>query len=321
MLPLIIIFIVAALATGIMVVRQSDRVIIERLGRYRATFGPGIHYRIPIIDKPRVLDWKEFDSQNHVRYKKISRIDMREMVYDFPSQRVITKDNVLIAINALLYFQISDPVKAAYEIVNLPEAIEKLTQTTLRNVIGDMDLDHTLTSRDTINSKLRDILDAATDKWGVKVNRVELQDIYPPENIRDAMEKQMRAERDKRAMILNAEGEKQARKLEAEGIRDAQVSRAEGEKTAAILKAEGEAEALRTVIAALREGGGDPVQYLVAMRYIDALKNMGEGQNGKTVFMPYDASSVLATVGGIKELFSNFDGAAHSGAKTNSAKQ
>lgn len=289
--------------SGLIVVKQSERVLIERLGKYRTTFGPGIHFRIPILDTMRSLEWKEFDEKNKSKYTRIKRIDMREKVYDFPRQGVITKDNVLISINALLYYQISDPVKAAYEIVNLPEAIEKLTQTTLRNVIGELDLDSTLTSRDTINSKLRDILDAATDRWGVKVNRVELQDIYPPENIRDAMEKQMRAERDKRAMILNAEGEKQARILEAEGFRDAQISRAEGEKTASILRAEGEAEALRTVISALRDDSGDPVQYLVAMRYIDALRNMGEGQNGKTVFVPYDAASVLSAVGSIKEMF------------------
>lgn len=303
MIYFVVWFIIAFFISGLIVVKQSERVLIERLGKYRTTFGPGIHFRIPIIDRMRSLEWKEFDEKNQSRYTRIKRIDMREKVYDFPRQGVITKDNVLISINALLYYQISDPVKAAYEIVNLPEAIEKLTQTTLRNVIGELDLDSTLTSRDTINNRLRDILDAATDKWGVKVNRVELQDIYPPENIRDAMEKQMRAERDKRAMILNAEGEKQARILEAEGIRDAQISRAEGEKTASILRAEGEAEALRTVISALRNDSGDPVQYLIAMRYIDALRNMGEGQNGKTVFVPYDAASVLGAVGSIKEMF------------------
>src|SRR5690606_30679799 len=175
--------------------------------------------------------------------REVSRIEMRESVYDFPRQSVITKDNVITEINAMLYFQIVDPIKAVYEISNLPDAIEKLTQTTLRNVVGEMDLDETLSSRDTINSKLRAVLDQATDKWGVKVNRVELQDINPPVTIRDAMEKQMRAERDKRAKILEAEGTKAQLSLEAEGHKVAEINQAEGEKQAQILRAEGEAQA------------------------------------------------------------------------------
>ena len=168
---------------------------------------------------------------------------MRETVYDFPRQNVITKDNVMTEINALLYFQVMDPVKAIYEIENLPLAIEKLTQTTLRNVIGELDLDECLTSRDTINMKLRTILDEASHKWGVKVNRVELQDINPPRDIREAMEKQMRAERDRRAQIIDAEGSKRAAVLQAEGIQQAQITQAEGQKQSQVLEAEGDAQA------------------------------------------------------------------------------
>ncbi len=293
------------LKKGLVVIRQSERMVVERLGRYHRTLMPGINFLFPIIDRPRRIEWKELDEDHLAYYLTKSRIDMRETVYDFPRQNVITKDNVLIEINALLYFQINDPVKAVYEIVNLPEAIEKLTQTTLRNVIGELDLDGTLTSRDTINDRLRKILDQATDRWGVKVNRVELQDITPPPDIRDAMEKQMRAERDKRAKMLEAEGEKRARILEAEGFRESEISRAEGSKQAAILKAEGEAEALRQIFAALKDSGSDPVQYMVALRYINALQQMGEAPGGKTVFVPYEATSVLGSLGAMKELFKN----------------
>jgi regulator of protease activity HflC (stomatin/prohibitin superfamily) len=181
--------------------------------------------------------------QRIIRKQDVEKVDLRETVYDFPRQSVITRDNVTMTIDAILYFQVTDPVKAIYEIANLPDAIEKLTQTTLRNVIGELDLDHTLSSRETINSKLRAILDDAADKWGVKVNRVELQEISPPEDVKGAMEKQMRAERDRRAAILDAEGQKQSAVLKAEGQREAQVAEAEGEKKAAILRAEGAAEA------------------------------------------------------------------------------
>lgn len=300
---LLAILVLLIIKKGLLVIRQSERVVVERLGRYHRTLMPGINFLIPIFDKARRIEWKEISPDGQSYYHTMTRIDMREMVYDFPRQNVITKDNVLIEINALLYFQINDPVKAVYEIVNLPEAIEKLTQTTLRNVIGDLDLDSTLTSRDTINDKLREILDLATDRWGVKVNRVELQDINPPADIRDAMEKQMRAERDKRAKMLEAEGEKRARILEAEGFREAEINRAEGHKQAAILRAEGEASALREIITALKDSGSDPVQYLVTLRYIDALQKMASSQGAKTVFMPYEASSVLGAVGSLKEMF------------------
>ncbi len=243
---------------------------------------------------------------------------MRENVYDFPKQNVITRDNVVTEINALIYFQIIDPLKSVYEIGNLPNAIEKLTQTTLRNVVGEMDLDQCLSSRDTINAKLRAILDDATNKWGVKVNRVELQDINPPLAIRDAMEKQMRAERTRRATILEAEGEKGSQILTAEGQRESDIQRAEGQKQSAILEAEGqaqarirvaqaEAEAIRLVSEAVKGYAGDPVQYLIAQRYLETLSVMTSGTGTKTVFLPFEATGVLSSLGGIKELLKSQD--------------
>src|SRR2546430_738624 len=202
-LAAVAIFAVVIVSKGIRIVQQAQTMIIERLGRYHKTLGSGVNLVIPILDRPREIDWRFSrqlpSGQTLVQRYKTDRIDLREAVYDFPSQSVITKDNVVTEINALIYYQVTDPVRAVYEIANLPDAIEKLTQTTLRNVIGEMDLDETLASRDTINSKLRAILDDATNKWGVKVNRVELQDISPPRDIKDAMEKQMRAERERRA--------------------------------------------------------------------------------------------------------------------------
>jgi regulator of protease activity HflC (stomatin/prohibitin superfamily) len=241
------------------------------------------------------------------------RVDMREQVYDFPKQNVITKDNVAIQINALLYFQITDPVRAIYEISNLPEAIEKMTQTTLRNVVGEMDLDATLSSRDTINSKLRKILDETTDKWGVKVNRVELQDVSPSEEIRQAMEKQMRAERDRRATILEAEGQKQGAILKAEGERGASIAKAEGERNADILRAEGSAqatlqkakadsEALRLLGEAMG-AASNPAGFQIALRYVDALKEITAGNAEKVVYMPYEVSGILSSLGIVRELF------------------
>ena len=223
---------------ALVIIPQSETKIIERLGRYYATLKPGINVIIPFIDRA-----KEIVVLNRGRYAYSNNIDLREQVYDFPKQNVITKDNVQTEINALLYFQIVDPFKAVYEIQNLPNAIEKLTQTTLRNIIGELELDETLTSRDTINTKLRSVLDDATDKWGVKVNRVELQDITPPASVLNAMEKQMQAERNKRAQILTSEGEKAAEILASEGEKTAMINRAEAAKQQAILTAEGEAQA------------------------------------------------------------------------------
>ncbi|MDA3928306.1 MAG: SPFH/Band 7/PHB domain protein [Prolixibacteraceae bacterium] len=315
-LILVALFVIIFASAGIRIVQQSQTVIIERLGKYHRTLSSGFNIIIPIFDKPRQIIWRftreDFDGRKIVTFKTRDRVDHRETVYDFPKQNVITRDNVGTEINALLYFQIMDSVKAVYEIENLPDAIEKLTQTTLRNVIGEMDLDDTLTSRDTINGKLRIILDDATNKWGVKVNRVELQDINPPKDIRDAMEKQMRAERDRRAQILEAEGTKRSKILESEGYKESQINMAEGEKRSAILKAEGVAEARIKVAEAEAEAvikikeavssAGDPIQYMVAIKYIDTLQNMVSGEDTKTVYMPYEATGVLSSIGGIKEL-------------------
>ncbi|MDR0604194.1 MAG: SPFH/Band 7/PHB domain protein [Bacteroidales bacterium] len=308
---LVIIFMIA----GIRIVQQSETVIVERLGKYSRTLSAGINIIIPIIDRPRNIIWRYtregYDGRSYVIKRLVNKIDLRETVYDFPRQNVITKDNVVTEINAILYFQVIDPVKAVYEISNLPDAIEKLTQTTLRNVIGDMNLDETLTSRDTINSKLRTVLDDASHKWGVKVNRVELQDINPPHDIRDAMEKQMRAERDKRAKILTAEAEKQSQILNSEGLKEAAINKAEGDKRSKILRAEGDAEARICVAQGEAEAislitnaiqNGDPVNYLVAIRYIDTLKEMVSGKDNKMIYMPYEATGVLSSIGGIKDM-------------------
>ena len=301
---------------GIKIVQQSETIIVERLGKYHATLQSGLNIIIPFVDKPREIIWRYTAEgamgNTIVRYVKENRIDLREAVYDFPKQNVITRDNIVTEINALVYFQIMDPIRAVYEIANLPQAIEKLTQTSLRNVIGEMDLDDTLSSRDTINTKLQEILDDATNKWGVKVNRVELQDINPPMDIREAMEKQMRAERDKRATILEAEGTQQALILEAVGRRDSEISIAEGEKNANILVAQGdaearimvakaEAEAIKVVTEAI-DKTGDPVNYLIAMKYLESLKEMTSGKDNKVVYMPYEATGILSSVGGIKDL-------------------
>ena len=290
---------------SITIVSQSETRIIERLGKYYATLQPGINIIIPFIDraKPIVIG----------NYSYSSSIDLREQVYDFAKQNVITKDNVQTQINALLYFQIVDPFKAVYEITNLPNAIEKLTQTTLRNIIGELELDQTLTSRDTINTKLRAVLDDATNKWGIKVNRVELQDITPPESVLQAMEKQMQAERNKRAAILNAEGEKQAAILESEGEKASIINKAEAAKQQEILNAEGHAQARIRVTEAeaiaiqkITEAVGkstNPANYLIAQKYIEMLNTIASGDKTKTVYMPIEATNMLGSIGGIKDLF------------------
>jgi len=311
------VFVIIFAIKGFKIIKQAETMVIERLGKYNRTLSSGINIIWPIFDSTREIEWKYIKEEPSggtiVRKEKVKRIDLREAVYDFPRQNVITKDNVIIEINALLYFQITDPVSAVYEIANLPDAIEKLTQTTLRNVVGDLDLDETLSSRDTINNKLRAILDEATDKWGVKVNRVELQDINPPEDIRAAMEKQMRAERDKRAAILEAEGKKTAAILESEGIRESEVNKAEGDKKAKILIAEGEAEArikvaqaeaeaITKITKSIAESKGDPANYLIAVRYIETLKEMVSGKENKVVYLPYEATGILSSIGGIKDM-------------------
>lgn len=310
---IVIIFVIA----GVRIVPQSEARVVERLGKYHRTLNAGINIIWPIIDKERQVTTrhieKSWNDEYIVKFRATRAIDLRETVIDFPKQNVITKDNVTTEINALLYYQIVDPFKSIYEIDNLPNAIEKLTQTTLRNVIGELELDETLTSRDTINSKLRNVLDDATNKWGVKVNRVELQDITPPISVKEAMEKQMQAERDKRATIIASEAAKTAVVNKSEGERDAKINAADGEKQSNILRAEGEAqakivqaqaeaEAIRLVSEAVASTKTDPATYLLATKYIEAFSQLTKGGD-KTVFLPYEASGILSSIGSIKDIF------------------
>ena len=305
-LAVIVLLVIILVKKSLVIISQSETKIVERLGKYYATLQPGINIIIPFIDRA-----KEIVALKNGRYVYTTNIDLR----DFDRQNVITKDNIQMQINALLYFQIMDPFKAVYEINNLPNAIEKLTQTTLRNIIGEMELDQTLTSRDTINTKLRGVLDDATNKWGIKVNRVELQDITPPSSVLQAMEKQMQAERDKRATILTSEGEKQAQILQSEGEKAAKINRAEAEKQQAILlaegeatarirKAEAEAQAIEKITTAVGKST-NPANYLLAKNYIQMLQDVASGDKSKTVFLPYEASGLMGSLGGIKELFKN----------------
>ncbi len=315
-LVLLLILAILIIVKGVVIVQQAEVVIIENLGKYSRTLESGLNFIVPIIEAPRGIAWKVtqkgIDGQTYSYIKERTKIDLRESVYDFPRQTVITKDNVSISINALLYFQIVDAKSAVYEIQNLPEAIEKLTQTTLRNLVGQLDLDETLVSRDKINNELRAILDEATNKWGVKVNRVELQDIIPPVDIQSAMEKQMKAERDRRAAILEAEGLKKSAILKAEGEKEAAINQAEGTKQAEILKAEGyaqarliEADAEKEAIKRITEAfnnQGHPDKYLIAMKYLESLQDITKGQNNKIVYMPYEATGILSSIDGIKEM-------------------
>ncbi len=318
LLGVLVVLAIVLIMAGVKVVPQSETRVIERLGRFHSVLPPGLNIIWPFIDRPKLIYTRKeggFGGHTTIRLVSTPVIDLREQVYDFPSQQVITKDNVTTEINALLYFQIVDPKKAVYEIDNLPNAIEKLTQTSLRNVIGELELDETLTSRDTINSRLQNILDDATNKWGVKVNRVELQDITPPESVRVAMEKQMQAERNRRAEILNAEGEKQSQILRSEGekqsqinraeaVKEAEILRAEGESRAKVLQAQGEALAIERVAQAIKSTQTDPATYMLALKYIETLQQMTSGKDNKTVYIPYEASGVLSSLGSIKDLFS-----------------
>ena len=301
---------------SVLLVQQAEVVLIERLGKYNRTLMPGFHVLIPFVEVPRTVTWtffREVDGKRFYRFTKTTYlIDLRETVYDFPRQGVITRDNVTMEISTILYYHITNPRAAVYEVADLSEAIEKLTQTTLRNVIGSMDLDETLVSRDHINTRLRVILDEASEKWGVRVNRVELQEVTPPADIRHAMEKQMRAERDRRAVILEAEGAKQSAILRAEGERESQVLQARGESESRILRAQGEADARLQLAAAEAEALGkiraalpsaDPVGYLLALEYLKTLPKMAEGKNDKLVVIPYEATATLGSLSAVKKLF------------------
>jgi regulator of protease activity HflC (stomatin/prohibitin superfamily) len=311
-LGILVFFLFIALATLIVaaktikIVPQATVMLIERLGRFSRIATSGLNVIVPFLDKPRGVYW------TNVR-PGLASIDLREQYIDLPPQPVITRDNVTIHVDSVVYWQITDPVKAVYEVADLIGGIVQLTITGMRAVMGDMDLDHTLSSRDQINSKLRIILDEATDKWGVKVTRVDVKNITPPEDVRVTMEKQMTAERNRRALVLQAEGERQAAVTRAEGEKQAAVTRAEGEKQSAILQAEGaaqarlrqaeaEAEALGQISRAMLDQG-NPAQYLITQRYIESLKEMSKGNNSKVIFMPVETSTMLSSVGAIKEMF------------------
>jgi regulator of protease activity HflC (stomatin/prohibitin superfamily) len=302
----IAVFLLVVAAKTIKIVPQATVIVIERLGRFSRLGVSGLNIIVPFLDKPRGVFW------TNVR-PGMSSIDLREQFIDLPPQPVITRDNVTIHVDSVVYWQITDATKAVYEVADLLGGIVQLTITGMRAVMGDMDLDHTLSQRDQINAKLRMILDEATDKWGVKVTRVDVKNINPPEDVRVTMEKQMTAERTRRALVLQAEGERQAAITRAEGEKQAAVTRAEGEKQSAILQAEGaaqarlrNAEAESEAIARISQamlGHGNPAQYLITQRYIESLKEMVRGNNSKVIFMPVETSTMLSSVGMIKEMF------------------
>jgi regulator of protease activity HflC (stomatin/prohibitin superfamily) len=282
MVGLVVVLIVAVivlvvLARTVRIIPQARARVVERLGRYHRTLNPGLTLIVPFIDRLGRL------------------IDLREQVVSFPPQPVITEDNLVVNIDSVIYFQVTDAKSASYEIQNYIQAIEQLTVTTLRNVIGGMALEKTLTSRDEINSQLRGVLDEATGKWGIRVNRVELKAIDPPASIKDTMEKQMRADREKRAAILEAEGQKQAAILTAEGEKQAAVLRAQGQREATILEAEGQAKAIDTVFRAIHEGNPDP--QLLAYQYVQALPLIAQGQSNKVWIIPAEFQRALGRIG------------------------
>lgn len=288
------------------VVGQASVMIVERMGRFHKAASGGLNLLVPFIDRPRSVSWSGL--------RPMDALDLREQLLEFPPQPVITRDNVTVGVDSVLYYQITDPIKAVYEVANLTGSISQLTITAMRSIIGELDLDHTFTSRDVINSKLRVVLDEATERWGVKVTRVEVRNIHPPEDIRVTMEKQMTAERNRRALILQADGEKQAAIARAEGEKLAAIARAEGEKEAAVLRADGQAQArlraataesqaIKQISEAIVEGQGNPAQYLLMQRYIDSLTQMAAGTNSKVIFMPVETSAMLSSIGAIKEVF------------------
>ncbi len=307
-------FVAVLLAKGVRIIGQAEVMVIERLGRFDRVARSGLNLLIPFVERAKTIDVRFFES-DVTGLKKIiasstARIDLREQVLNFPSQPVITKDNVTIDIDAVMYYRVADPQKATYSVQNLPYALETLTRTTLRNIVGDIELDQTLASRDMINRKMREVIEEASIGWGVDVTRVELQSIEPPRDIQQSMELQMRAERERRAAVTNAEASKRAAILESEGQKEAQIRKAEGEKGAAILRAEGlatarlamadaEAEAMKRIAASLPPG--EAATYLLGLRYIDSLPQIANGK-GTTVFLPSEAIGVLGAVGGIKEL-------------------
>jgi len=296
--PILMLFAVLAIAlivvaaAGFKVVRPYQKGLIEFLGRYERTIDSGLRWVMPFI-------------------KRLTKVDMREQVIDVPPQEVITKDNVVVTVDAVIYYEATDPVKLQYNVGNFILAVTKLAQTNLRNVVGDLDLDSALTSREVINAKLRQILDDATDKWGVRVVRVEIQRIEPPVDVTDAMHRQMKAERDRRAAVTEAEGSKRAAILTAEGVKESQVLEAEGqaeairrvadaEKYQKLTVAEGEGQAIERVFGAIHNG--DPTDDLLAIKYMEALQGVADGKATK-IFLPLDTSGLLGSVAAIGELF------------------
>jgi regulator of protease activity HflC (stomatin/prohibitin superfamily) len=305
---------VAVLALSVKIVGQAEVLVVERLGRFHRIARSGLNILIPLVERPRPIDVRYLEQDvggaRRVVQGATTRIDLREQVLNFPSQPVITKDNVTIDIDVVFYYCIADPQKAIYSVQNLPFALETLTRTTLRNIVGEMELDATLTSRDVINKRMREVVEEASIGWGVDVTRVELQSIEPPRDIQQSMELQMRAERERRAAVTNAEASKRAAVLEAEGQREAQVRKAEGEREAAILRAQGQAEArlalaeaeaaaVARLAAALPEG--EAAMYLLGLKYLEALPQLTAGK-GSTIFLPAEASGVMGALGGLREL-------------------
>jgi len=278
-LGVIIVLALVVLARTVRIVPQARAGVVERLGRYSRTLTPGLAIVVPFIDRVRGM------------------IDLRETVVSFPPQPVITEDNLVVGIDTVIYYQVTDPRAATYEIANVVQAIEQLTVTTLRNVIGGIALEKTLTSRDQINGALRVVLDEATGPWGIRVNRVEIKAIDPPASVKDSMEKQMRADRDKRATILTAEGVRQSQILTAEGQKQSAILRAEGEREARILEAEGQAQAIATVFKAIHEGDADPK--LLAYQYLQTLPQIAQGDANKLWIVPSELSSALSGLGGL----------------------
>ena len=272
-LLVVALFVLVTLARTIRIIPQARAGVVERLGRYSRTLTPGLSIVVPFVDRIR------------------ETIDLREQVVSFAPQPVITEDNLVVNIDTVIYFQVTDPRAATYEIANFIQAIEQLTTTTLRNVIGGLALEETLTSRDQVNAQLRGVLDEATGKWGIRVNRVELKAVDPPASIKDSMEKQMRAERDRRAAILNAEGVKQSQILTAEGEKQAAILKAEGDSQAQVLRAQGQAKAIETVFAAIHEGDADPK--LLAYQYLQMLPQIAQGDANKMWIIPSEFSGAL----------------------------
>ena len=275
----IVIFMFAAM--GLKIVRPWQKALVERLGKYQRTASSGLTLIIPFLEN-------------------LKKVDMREQVVDVPPQSVITKDNVVVEVDAVVYYEATDPVKLTYNVANFYAAATKLAQTNLRNLVGDLALDQSLTSREVINSQLRQILDDATDKWGTKVTRVELQRIEPPADVMEAMHRQMKAERDRRAMILEAEGAKKSAILKAEGQAEAIMKVADANKYEKLTLATGEGEAIQTVFAAIHDG--NPTNDLIAIKYLDALERIADGKANK-VFLPFESSAILGSIAGIGELF------------------